>query len=326
VKSFILIISIFAHFALWSQNFKIMSYNVENLFDTVDDPLTNDEDFTPTGAYKWTKARLTTKCNNIYKAIVAAGEGSMIQIIGLCEVENKYVLNQLTNYTPLSKFGYKYVHYDSPDRRGIDVALLYKEDEFKLITSYPIAVGKSYRDILYVKGVAMGDTLHLFVNHWTSKYGGGASEGARIIAAKKLKQSTDSIFQTNPNANICAMGDFNDYPDSNPIKTLGAKTPENNLGNSFLYNMSQQHQDNKQGTIKYQNKWEMIDLFFVSGNLRFNKQGLHCEPTDSKIFKADFLLEKVKGGGEAPKRTYVGSRYVGGFSDHLPIVLTLKTE
>jgi predicted extracellular nuclease len=310
---------------LYSQEFKLMFYNVENFFDLVNDPDTNDDDYTPAGLNHWKKNRFSQKRNNIYKTIVAASKGQVPQIIGLCEIENRYVLRQLTEQTPLSKYDYGIVHYDSPDRRGIDVALLYRKDAFETIASKAYKAPLQTRDILYVKGKTIdNDTLHIFVNHLPSKWGGASSDESRILVIKMLKQIVDSIFNENRNANICVMGDFNDYPDSRPIKALETKPLHTNDGNGYLYNMSLHLQDDKQGSIKFQNKWELIDLFFVSGNLLFNETGLRCSAGSIEIFKADFLLEKVVGEGETPKRTYRGPAYIGGFSDHLPVILTLS--
>jgi predicted extracellular nuclease len=304
-----------------------MFYNVENFFDTMDDPDIDDIAFTPAGANHWTRQRFIQKRNNIYKTIIAANKGQVPHIIGLCEIENRYVLRQLTEQTPLSKYNYEIVHYDSPDRRGIDVALLYLKDSFDVISSEACKVEGRTRDILYVKGkTKYHDTLHFFVNHWSSKWGGAASESGRMFAASALKKRVDSIFAENILAKICIMGDFNDYPDSKPIKALETKPLHTNEGAGHLYNMSLHLQDNKEGSIKFQNKWELIDLFFVSGNLLFNKTGLTCSSGSIEIFKADFLLETKTGEGDSPKRTYRGPVYVGGFSDHLPVILTLSKQ
>ncbi|MDR0559828.1 MAG: endonuclease [Prevotellaceae bacterium] len=311
---------------VYSQVFKIMFYNVENFFDTENDPHTNDDNFTPQGENHWTRERFIKKRNNICKVTVAAGKGHMPDIIGLCEVENRYVLRQLVEETPLAKYEYDIVHYNSPDRRGIDAALLYCKKSFTVLTSKTYRIKElQTRDILYVKGYTAGnDTLHLFVNHWSSKWGGAESENSRMFAAKTLKNVVDSVFTTDINAKICIMGDFNDYPDSNPIKYLGAKAK--NEGKGRLYNLSQHLQEDGQGSIKYQNRWELIDLFFVSESLMTGKKGLQCTFNDIEIFSPEFLMEKTTDGGFAPKRTYKGLRYAGGFSDHLPVILTFNVK
>jgi endonuclease/exonuclease/phosphatase family metal-dependent hydrolase len=323
MKTFFIVLLLAFADSLYSQEFKVIFYNVENFFDTRNDPDTNDDAFTPDGTNHWNMRRFTDKRNKIYKTLVAAGKGKIPHIIGLCEVENRYVLQQLTEQTPLARYNYGIVHYDSPDRRGIDVALIYLKDSFEIITSHAHKAHIITRDILYVKGKTnSNDTLHFFVVHLPSKWGGAASEESRTIMVKMLKDLTDSIFSENVNANICVMGDFNDYPDSRPVNVLDAKPPHTDAGNGRLYNMSLHLQEDSQGSIKFQNKWELIDLFFVSGNLLFNKTGLSCSTNDIEIFKADFLLETSRGEGESPKRTYKGPAYVGGVSDHLPVVLT----
>jgi predicted extracellular nuclease len=310
---------------LRAQEFRVMLYNVENFFDTRNDPDTNDDAFTPTGDNHWTQYRFIQKRNNIYKVIIAANKGRMPHIIGLCEVENRYVLEQLIKQTPLSKYNYGIVHYNSPDRRGIDVALLYLKNSFEVIASHSCPTPMKTRDILYVKGKTRdNDTLHFFVNHFPSKWGGATSEVSRILVAKVLKGHVDSLFNENRNANICVMGDFNDYPDSKPVRVLDAKPLHANVGNGYLYNMSLHLQDNKQGSIRFQNRWELIDLFFVSGNLLFNKTGLTCSAGSIEIFKDDFLMETTTTEGLMLKRTYRGPVYVGGFSDHLPVILSFS--
>jgi endonuclease/exonuclease/phosphatase family metal-dependent hydrolase len=325
MKNIVLVLLLIYANSLLAQEFKVVFYNVENFFDTKDDPNTNDDEFTPSGTNHWNMQRFIRKRNNIYKTIVATGKGKIPHIVGLCEVENRWVLRQLTEQTPLSKYNYGIVHYDSPDRRGIDVALLYLKDSFEIIATYAHATGINTRDILYVKGKTTGnDTLHFFVNHWPSKWGGATSEGNRMIVAKVLKRLSDSIFNENSNANICMMGDFNDYPDSKPIKILDAKPLYANEGNGYMYNMSLHLQDDRQGSIKFQNRWELIDLFFVSGNLLFSEKGLTCSASSIEIFKANFLISNT-GEGELPYRTYKGPVYAGGFSDHFPVILTFKT-
>jgi endonuclease/exonuclease/phosphatase family metal-dependent hydrolase len=323
MKTFFLVLLAISVNILYSQEFKVIFYNVENFFDTRNDPDTDDDAFTPAGTNRWNIRRFTEKRNNICKTVIAAGKGKIPHVIGLCEIENRYVLQQLTEQTPLSRYNYGIVHYDSPDRRGIDVALLYLKDSFDIIVSHAHRAHIKTRDVLYVKGKTnSNDTLHFFVAHLPSKWGGAASEDSRALIIKTLKRLTDSIFSENINANICVMGDFNDYPDSRPVKILDAKPLHTDAGNGCLYNMSLHLQENKQGSIKFQNKWELIDLFFVSGNLLFNKTGLSCSAGDIEIFKAGFLLETSPGEGESPKRTYKGPVYAGGFSDHLPVILT----
>jgi hypothetical protein len=310
----------------------VMFYNVENLFDPEDDPHTQDNDFTPSGKNSWTWTRLAKKRNSIAKTIVAAGEGNAPVLVGLCEVENRLVLKHLVERTPLSKIGYGIVHHDSPDPRGIDVALLYRTDRFNVLHTafYTVtyASGSSQtREILYAKGLyACCDTLHVFVNHWPSKLGGEKrSRPKRMAAARRAKSIADSILQASPAANIILMGDFNDTPESLPLtKGLQAFPPQDNPSPDSLYNLMLPLAGRGEGTLRYRGQWELIDQFIVSGQLLRTQAAFHCLPNEVKVFKAPFLLEEdEKYLGEKPFRTYQGPAYKGGVSDHLPIVLPL---
>ena len=335
MKKFIFIVLLCAPFVAFSQENnlgeKVMFYNCENFFDPIDDPATQDEEFTPTGRNGWTWNKSIAKRNGIAKTIIAVGNGNAPALVGLCEVENRLVLNQLVEQTPLAKIGYGIVHRESPDPRGIDVALLYRTDCFNVLHSQWHKVffdAKNFhtREILYAKGVLHElDTLHIFVNHWPSKYGGAAkSEPRRVRAAETLRAVVDSIFATNPKANILVMGDFNDTPECNAItKSLGAVS--DSVCTTCLHNLMLPLAKRGEGSLKYQKNWELIDMFFVSGNLLDTNEPIYCNPSEVEIFRADFLMEKdEKFLGDRPRRTIDGGRYKGGVSDHLPIVLTLK--
>ncbi len=310
---------------------KVMFFNLENLFDPIEDPHAQDEDFTPTGKYGWTWKKLKTKNNGIAKTIVAVGDGNAPALVGLCEVENRVVLHKLTKETPLAKIGYGIVHRDSPDPRGIDVALLYRTDRFEVLNTAWFKVcynsgSCGTREILYAKGVLRGlDTLHVFVNHWPSKLGGASkSEPKRVRAAETLRAVTDSILCVNPHANIIVMGDFNDTPDSRPVvKTLGAVDGVKCL--SCLHNLMLPLAKRGEGSLKYQKNWELIDLFFISGNLLDTRQPVSISPSDVQVFRAEFLLEQDnKFLGEKVRRTFEAGKYKGGVSDHLPVVMTIQ--
>ncbi len=215
---------------VWSQNLqnsgntenrdRIMFYNVENLFDIYNDSLTNDDEFTPEGERRWNNYRFYKKLNNLSKVIISIGEWDPPAVVGLCEIENRFVLNKLIYETPLKNFDYKIIHSESPDRRGIDVALLYRKSKFEPLFYYPVRINfpgdtlSKTRDILYVKGVFSGiDTAHLFINHWPSRYGGYEdSKTKRLFVASVLRNKIDSIFFTEMNPGIIIMGDFNDEP------------------------------------------------------------------------------------------------------------------
>jgi predicted extracellular nuclease len=309
-----------------------MFFNTENYFDTFDDDKTLDDDFTPAGSYHWTWKKFLSKRDALAKIIIAAGEGKVPSIAGLCEIENRFVLNQLVNETPLAKFNYQIVHRDSPDSRGIDVALLYNPNDFKLLDKNFYAVSQNFktREILYAKGVfCEADTLHVFVSHFPSKRGGAkTSEPRRIAAATELKRLYDSIMNANSNANILIMGDFNDTPNSESVtEIMQAKDNFDEINGHDLYNLALSLYEKGEGTIKFQGVWELIDLMFVSGNMLNEANKINCIPSDFKIFKASYLFEKDNAYiGKKPKRTYTGMKYNGGISDHLPVYIQLSVK
>jgi predicted extracellular nuclease len=331
----ILAIICFHSFSQTNESYKVMFYNVENLFDTFDDSLKNDEDFLPEGNHFWNNHKYYTKLNQIYKVIMAVGEWNPPAIIGLSEIENRRVIDDLTNKTPLTKFQYKIVHKESPDRRGIDVGLLYREELFTPLASeflpinFPNNPTSKTRDILYVKGVTnKSDTLHVFINHWPSRWGGQLeSEGRRVFVASVLKSKVDSIFNKNAHSNIIITGDFNDYPDNKSINTiLSAHQNFDTISNNQLYNLSANLFKTKNiGTHKYQGEWGVLDQFIVSGNLLQQENKVYTSTEDVYIFNKDFLLESDDSNfGFKPNRTYIGYKYNGGYSDHLPTYLILN--
>jgi len=313
---------------------RIMFYNVENLFDIYDDSLTRDEEFTPDGERRWSNRRFYNKLNNIYKVIMAVGQWEPPAIIGLCEIENRFVLEKLIYETPLKNFGYKIIHYDSPDRRGIDVALLYREGCFIPFHHEPVQVifphdtARKTRDILYVKGLLFDkEMVHIFVNHWPSRFGGYmASKTSRETAARTLKHKTDSLFTINPNLNILIMGDFNDNPSDESLNVvLKAGNPEKNASNGELYNLMKLFTDRNLGTLKYREGWDIFDQFIVSGNLLQSESNVRIKDFRAEIFSTDFLLEDDKTFfGKKLFRTYNGFKYTGGYSDHLPVYLDIQ--
>lgn len=311
---------------------RIMFYNCENFFDTQNDPNKNDESFLPEGDHHWTPDKYWEKAKQIAKVITAVGGWDPPGIVGFCEVENAKVLEDLTKHTPLSELHYNFIHFESGDFRGIDVAMLYRKEDFVPLFSRPLRInfkeGKPSRDILYVKGVtSKKDTLHVFVNHWPSKFGGEMeSEPKRLFVGNFLKQVTDSIFTTNALANIIIMGDLNDGPENNSVaEALNAKIKYEYLLNSELYNLSYYlHYKKGMGSHKFQGEWSIIDNLIVSGALLGKKNSIYTTPDDAHIFNAPFLMEKdEREFGFKPYRTYLGMTYIGGFSDHLPTYLDL---
>lgn len=313
---------------------RILFYNVENLFDTCNDSLTNDDDFLPGGIRNWTKYRYSDKLNKIAKVVIAAGGWKPPEIIGLCEIENRQVIEDLLKNTPLLKAGYKIVHKESPDERGIDVALLYSDKKVKPLSYkaipvvFPWDMANKTREILYFKAlIAKHDTIHFFVNHWPSRYGGQAqTEKLRMTAAKVLRNHVDSLFRKNTSSNIIIMGDFNDEPtDKSLIEGLKAHTSYNYISDTALYNLSfPRKQDGSIGTHKYDGSWTVLDQFIVSGNLLDSIHTVHTTQNDYHILNADFLLEDDNiNTGNKPNRIYTGYTYHGGFSDHLPVYIDI---
>ncbi|NPD46479.1 MULTISPECIES: endonuclease [unclassified Lentimicrobium] len=310
---------------------RMMFYNVENLFDPFDDSLTSDEEFTEEGAKHWSWYKYQDKLSNIYKTIVAVGNPYPPAIIGLCEIENRFVLNQLVYKTPFSKFDYRIVHEESPDRRGIDVGLLFDPKRAELIYHEAVRIDFHFspqtktRDILYVKlRIFNEDTIHIFVNHWPSRWGGQmASAPKRNYVADILRVKIDSIFNEELTPSIFVMGDFNDEPEDESLRLhLEAGSPE---GSSRMVNvMLPLVNDKSKGTHKYQANWGILDQFIVSKFLLLSNNQLQINLHQNPIFAEPYLLEKdEKFLGLKPNRTFIGYKYHGGFSDHLPIFLDL---
>ena len=304
--------------------FTLVQLNCENLFDCRHDSLKADEEFLPTAYRHWTPSRYWKKLNRIGQEIVACGgEGTqwrLPDLVALCEVENDSVLHDLTRRSLLRTARYEFVMTQSPDIRGIDVALLYSPFTFALVKSHtfrikPPAGMRPTRDILYAEGVtAVGDTLHVFVLHAPSRAGGEANTRPyRLAVAQRLCMAIDSIRLLNAKANIVITGDFNDYGDTPALHLLT---------NSELKDVSTNAtgSNGAKGTYRYQGEWGSLDHVFVSEEM-FRK-GVSCH-----IFDAPFLMEDdEKYGGKRPWRTYQGPKYLGGFSDHLPLVVTFGMQ
>lgn len=306
-----------------------MFYNVENLFDTIDDPLKNDDEFLPDGSMNWQPWKYWKKLRNITRIITAIGGMYSPALAGLCEIENDSVVYDLIRRSPLRAQGYEYIVTHSPDERGMDVALLYQRHQFNLLdkNEYKVdRVARPTRNILHAAGrIISGDTLDVFVCHWPSRSGGQRkSEFARLNAATLLRRKVDSLFIIRKNANIIIMGDFNDCPDNKSIfQILKAKSLCHHRSDKELYNMFFHRLKEKDfGTYFFRGRWEMLDQFIVSGNLLREDNKIYIRESEAHIFKAEFLLQEDKASGiKRPYRTYYGPKYVGGFSDHLPIYI-----
>lgn len=308
------------------QGMTIIFFNAENLFDTEDDPRKDDDAFTPDGDYRWTRSRYWDKLDAVSKVIVAADEDAAPALVGLSEVENETVLTDLTARSALKEAGYKFVMTDSPDNRGIDVALLYRRNYFKLISHESLRVnlrpygGGATRDILHVTGVIESfDTLDVYVCHWPSRYNGTEqTEPYRMCAAKTVRESVDSVFSMRRKPYVVIMGDLNEGPDD-PAVREGLK--------AHPFASGSMREDRElvsvmdplaEGSYKYQGTWDKYDQFIVSASLL---NGLGCtEMKGAEIMRLPFILtDDNTYGGEKPLRTFNGRRYQGGYSDHLPV-------
>ncbi len=319
----------------YSQNrFRVMEYNVENLFDCEHDTLKNDLEFMPGSVRKWTSFRYWDKLLKIARVIVAAGEDYVPDLVALCEVENDRVVRDLIGRSPLRETGYRYVMTSSPDQRGIDVALLYQPGTFRLLESRSIRIPSSQinrpptRDILHVTGkVVTGDTLDVFVCHMPSRSGGQKeSEPYRFFTASILKEQADSVMRRRVRPHLLLTGDFNDYPtDASIMEVLGAKAPFGTVEERGLYNLMAGRR--KEGTYRYRGKWGILDQMIVSGLLLSEQAAFRTSYEQARILAFPFLLmEEERYGGAVPFRTYWGVRYQGGYSDHLPILLELSVR
>lgn len=300
-------------------------YNVENLFDIENDSQTNDDDFTPYGYQAWTQERYIHKLDQISKVLYDIGNQAPI-LIGLVEVENYKVVKDLAKTGGLSRTNYTIAQFDSPDRRGIDCALLCDADRFEILDKQKLTVelpdNRNYltRDILYVKGKVEGsEELHVFVNHWSSRREGiNETEPKRIRAAQVLKEKIAEIREKSPDAKILVMGDFNDEPKDKSVQQILNAAGKN----ASLYNLMADAAYDGEGTIVHQREWYMFDQMMVSQNM-LQSNGLSIKDNKAYVYRTDEIIYSYKNGGSKPNSTYGGNEYYGGFSDHLPVYLKL---
>lgn len=306
----------------------IVFYNVENLFDTIDDPEKKDEDFLPSSDKKWNTKRYLEKLEKLSQVLTHDQPKNPV-FIGLAEVENRFVVRDLMKTGRLAETKYRVAHFESPDVRGIDVALAFDHDRFHMTYKKAIPIRLSdnpdfkTRDILYVKGVFYDSSeIHLFVNHWSSRRGGQKeSEHKRVEAAKVLKSYVDSLRAIDNMASIVIMGDFNDYPSNRSVyQVLGAKEKESN---SHLVNLMIPYHDRGEGTHNYQGDWGALDQLIVSRSM-LDEKGLDIQGNEVKILYDEQFLYTKKDGSKTPNRTYGGNSYFGGYSDHLAISAVLE--
>lgn len=317
------------------ESFKVAFYNVENLFDTINNPKTLDDDLTPEGNLHWGSYRYHKKLEDVSKAISSLGGKYPPAIVGLCEIENASVLKDLTLGSSLARHKYKYIITSSKDHRGSNVALLYQRDQLQIVQtkSYTPIIDstneRKTRDILHTVGkLVNGEQLDIFICHYPSRGEGVAkSRPFRIAVSKLLKQKVDSLYTIRKQPNIIIMGDFNDYPFDISIKeTLGAQSLSNGIEDTLIYNMFLHYGKNVKtiASYKYRGKWNFLDQFIVSGNLLNKNKNIYIVDNIAYVYAPDFLLqEDEKYGGKKPYRTFSGWSYLGGTSDHLPIYFDL---
>lgn len=304
-------------------------YNCENFFDTVNDPQKDDDEFTPKGKYRYTAWVYNQKQRNIAKVIQAMGENHLA-MLGMAEVENKTVLYDLVRQPEIAKTHYRYVWYSGNDPRGINVALLYNPALFTVISSESVAVdlsgtaGKTAtRNILHVCGSLMGDTVDVLVNHWPSRRGGEESGEKRVIAAGVAKRITQQVLERRPGARIIIMGDFNDNPQDHSIaKVLGARCEAGIIKDNSLFNPYCRMFGVGVGTEVYQHQWNTFDQIIFSGSL-IRRPGNLLYVERAEIYKPDFLVDHYKGYEGEPHRSFKGTKWINGYSDHFPVIIYL---
>jgi len=308
------------------QEYTVVSYNVENLFDILDDPIIPDEEFLPTSEKKWDNEKYQKKLTDISEVISEINPRELPEIVGLAEIENQQVLEDLVKTGKLNG-QYGIIHEESPDYRGIDVAMIYRKGAFKEIShevlpvNFPDDPEFKTRDILHVTGKMRNKTVHLFVNHWPSRIGGDdKTESKRVLAASVLKKKVDEIFAVDPKARIIIMGDMNDEPANKSLQlTLGAASPDSGAP---LVNLMMPDDVAGKGTYFYSGNWNMLDNLVVSEAVLKGK-GMHVEGEKGNIFSSDWMIFTNKTGDKTPNRSYVGNKYVGGVSDHFPVYFKL---
>jgi predicted extracellular nuclease len=319
-----------------STGYGVMFYNLENLYDTINDPAKDDEVFLPNADRLWNASKYEAKLENLSKVIATAAD-MLPTLVGLCEVENEMVVKDLVNTNNLKPGNYDYVHYDSPDERGIDVALLYNKKDFKVKSSKAIAVtlpGEKQdftRDILMVNGEILingkKEQLFVFVNHWPSRSEGEeVSAPKRAAAATKLKEVVDSLNAKLDNPNIVIMGDFNDTPlDISIQKILNAQATADTYAEETLVNLMTKLQTTGQGSYNYKGNWQALDQIIVSAGLLDGKS-LEVSPETAQFVKKDWMLYHNDKYGDSPDRTFAGNKYIGGYSDHLPVFVGFSSK
>lgn len=308
-------------------------YNLENIFDTIDDPDVRDEEFLPNGANLWDGKKYHTKLEHMSRVISQLGSEKVKggpMIVGLCEIENKACTQDLINTKHLSNSNYDFVQYEGPYSRGVDVALIYRKDYFKVTNSRAVALtlpdNYKTRDILVVSGLLEGEPIHVLVNHWPSRGGGDKSEKGRILAGQLARTLVDSIIKTDANAKIIIMGDLNDDPYNESVaKHLNANGKMEKLAAGQLYNTMAPILKRGIGSLGYQDSWNLFDQIIISQPLLGEDKSSFKFHT-ATVYNKSFLTQKGGRFNGYPFRTFSGGAYTNGYSDHFPTFIYLVRD
>ena len=312
-------------------------YNLENLFDIVNDTLTIDEEFTPQGDKNWTEEKYRDKLDRLSTVIKDIGTDYTpdgLAILGVSEIENKKVLEDLTQTANLKNRSYQIIHYNSPDDRGVDVALLYQEKYFHVVESKPYSIllklangdTKKTRDVLLVKGYLDQQLVYILVNHWPSRRGGEIITKPYRLQTAQLNNIVDSLRSIHPDANYIIMGDLNDNPDNESltigIKAIGVKSK---VGKEDFYNPFYWNFDHGEGSTSFNDSWSLFDQILISENL-LHQNVDQFQFYKHQIYHKSFMLESSGHYKNHPKRTFSGNVYNYGYSDHFPVVVYLSKK
>ena len=331
-------VSLFSRCAAQTEDTLVVaSWNLQNLFDTIDDPGKNDERFLPNGDMEWTEDRLDKKLYNLSRVIRLMNDGRGPDLLGVCEVENQAVLDSMI-YKFLPDLHYKTAYLESPDNRGIDNGLIFKSEKFKLLNVQADTVHLSDgwpTRLIFGANLLTNENkkITVFVNHWPSRSGGQMeSEPNRISAAQTLKGAVDRIFSTDKSANIFIIGDFNDDPvnasvletlKAHPIKCDSLPTDFEMNSENELFNLSYQSFEDGEGSFKYRDNWNMLDQIIVSKSL-ITGNDINYICNSFEVFKPDLIVTRSGQYEGTPFPTYGGKRYLGGYSDHFPVIAKFK--
>ncbi len=308
-------------------------YNLENFFNPEDNPETNDEDFTPNGSHRYTEAVFAQKAKNMASVIAQLGKEYSpdgVALLGVCEIEDDRVLKVLTQQPELKQRHYRYIRFDGPDKRGINVGLIYNPKYFKIISAKPIPINLKFagggltRDVLLVHGILLGDSVFVLVNHWPSRSGGeAASAPKRNAAAEVNRQAVNQIMDENKNAKIIVMGDLNDDPTNESVsKILGATGNRDKALKGALYNPWTKYYQQGIGSLSHNDKWNLFDQIIISPAFLSTNTG-HWQFYQARIFNKDFLKNSFGKYRGYPHRSYSGNKWINGYSDHFPTIIYL---